>query len=143
MRKNLVGMATETELEDFKLWIEDAKNATFAAIEESIVPGVGAAYVHLSAYVPAIKNKIEDNDENLVPMLCKKHWWHCSLDSAHCRSRGKEEVVREKTKDRDWEICYNAIIDKHENLVRSGVSDPAKVIIYMPCRALFQWLDLS
>ncbi|KAM1556725.1 hypothetical protein ACFX10_040224 [Malus domestica] len=52
-----VGAATETELEDHKLRIEDAKNATFAAIEEGIVPGDGAALVHLSAYVPAIKGK--------------------------------------------------------------------------------------
>ncbi|TQD72424.1 hypothetical protein C1H46_042043 [Malus baccata] len=52
-----VSAATETELEDHKLRIEDAKNATFAAIEEGIVPGGAAALVHLSAYVPAIKGK--------------------------------------------------------------------------------------
>ncbi|GFQ03794.1 rubisco large subunit-binding protein subunit alpha chloroplastic [Phtheirospermum japonicum] len=60
-----VGAATETELEDRKLRIEDAKNATFAAIEEGIVPGGGAALVHLSTYVPAIKEKIEDPEEQL------------------------------------------------------------------------------
>jgi chaperonin GroEL (HSP60 family) len=46
-----VGAATETELEDRKLRIEDAKNATFAAIEEGIVPGGGAALCHLSLMV--------------------------------------------------------------------------------------------
>lgn len=60
-----VGAATETELEDRKLRIEDAKNATFAAIEEGIVPGGGAALVHLSTCVPAIKDGIEDADERL------------------------------------------------------------------------------
>ena len=60
-----VGAATETELEDRKLRIEDAKNATFAAIEEGIVPGGGAALVHLSTTVPSIKDKIEDADERL------------------------------------------------------------------------------
>lgn len=60
-----VGAATETELEDRKLRIEDAKNATFAAIEEGIVPGGGAALVHLTAHVPAIKDKLEDADERL------------------------------------------------------------------------------
>jgi chaperonin GroEL (HSP60 family) len=60
-----VGAATETELEDRKLRIEDAKNATFAAIEEGIVPGGGAALVHLSALVPGIKAGIEDPEEKL------------------------------------------------------------------------------
>ncbi len=50
-----VGAATETELEDRKLRIEDAKNATFAAVEEGIVPGGGAALLHLSEAVPAFK----------------------------------------------------------------------------------------
>ena len=58
-----VGAATEHELENRKLRIEDAKNATFAAIEEGIVPGGGTALVHLSAFVPAIKDKLEDADQ--------------------------------------------------------------------------------
>lgn len=67
-----VGAATETELEDRKLRIEDAKNATFAAIEEGIVPGGGAAYVHLSTYVPAIKELFEDADERLGADIIQK-----------------------------------------------------------------------
>jgi hypothetical protein len=55
-----VGAAKETELEDRKLRIEDAKNATFAAIEEGIVPGGGAALVHLLALVPGIKAGVID-----------------------------------------------------------------------------------
>ena len=67
-----VGAATETELEDRKLRIEDAKNATFAAIEEGIVPGGGAALVHLSTSVPAIKDKLEDADERLGADIVQK-----------------------------------------------------------------------
>ncbi|KAK1267024.1 hypothetical protein QJS04_geneDACA000306 [Acorus gramineus] len=67
-----VGAATETELEDRKLRIEDAKNATFAAIEEGIVPGGGAAFVHLSKFVPAIKDEIEDSDERLGADIVQK-----------------------------------------------------------------------
>lgn len=67
-----VGAATETELEDRKLRIEDAKNATFAAIEEGIVPGGGAAFVHLSTLVPAIKETIEDADERLGADIIQK-----------------------------------------------------------------------
>ena len=50
-----MGAATEAELEDRKLRIEDAKNATFAAVEEGIVPGGGAALLHLSEMLPAFK----------------------------------------------------------------------------------------
>lgn len=67
-----VGAATETELEDRKLRIEDAKNATFAAIEEGIVPGGGAALVHLSMYVPALKQKLVDADEQLGADIVQK-----------------------------------------------------------------------
>lgn len=67
-----VGAATETELEDRKLRIEDAKNATFAAIEEGIVPGGGAALVHLSACVPKIKETLDDPEECLGADIIQK-----------------------------------------------------------------------
>lgn len=60
-----VGAATETELEDRKLRIEDAKNATFAAVEEGIVPGGGAVFLHLSEMVPAFKDGLVDSEEKL------------------------------------------------------------------------------
>ncbi|XP_050129143.1 chaperonin 60 subunit alpha 2, chloroplastic-like isoform X2 [Malus sylvestris] len=69
-----VGAHTEVELEDRKLRIEDAKNATFAAMEEGVVPGGGATYVHLSEFIPSIKDSMEDLDEqigaDLVAKLC-------------------------------------------------------------------------
>jgi len=67
-----VGASTEAELEDRKLRIEDAKNATFAAIEEGIVPGGGAAYVHLSTFVPAIKETLDDPEERLGADIIQK-----------------------------------------------------------------------
>jgi chaperonin GroEL (HSP60 family) len=60
-----VGAATEAELEDRKLRIEDAKNATFAAVEEGIVPGGGAALLHLAEFVPAFRATIKDEEERL------------------------------------------------------------------------------
>ncbi|CAM8879252.1 unnamed protein product [Rhodiola kirilowii] len=121
-----VGAATETELEDRKLRIEDAKNATFAAIEEGIVPGGGAALVHLSAYVPAIKDKIDDPEEKLgADIIQKALVAPASLIAQNAGIEG--EVVVEKVKAAEWEIGYNAMTDKYENLVESGVIDPAKV----------------
>ncbi|CAK9158522.1 unnamed protein product [Ilex paraguariensis] len=121
-----VGAATETELEDRKLRIEDAKNATFAAIEEGIVPGGGAALVHLSTHVPAIKDKLEDADERLGADIVQKAL--VAPTSLIAQNAGIEgEVVVERLKDSDWEIGYNAMTDKYENLVEAGVIDPAKV----------------
>ncbi|XP_020115213.1 ruBisCO large subunit-binding protein subunit alpha-like [Ananas comosus] len=121
-----VGAATETELEDRKLRIEDAKNATFAAIEEGIVPGGGAAYVHLSTCVPAFKDKMDDPDERLGVDIIQKALVAPAALIAH--NAGVEgEVVVEKIKDREWEIGYNAMDDEYENLVEAGVIDPAKV----------------
>ncbi|CAI0397937.1 unnamed protein product [Linum tenue] len=118
-----VGAATETELEDRKLRIEDAKNATFAAIEEGIVPGGGAALVHLSTLVPAIKEKLEDADERLGADIIQK-----VIQLTICfRERVEGEVVVEKVKESEWEVGYNAMTDKYENLVEAGVIDPAKV----------------
>ncbi|KAI3498982.1 hypothetical protein L1887_34771 [Cichorium endivia] len=95
--------------------IVDAKNATFAAIEEGIVPGVGAAFVHLSTLVPGIKEKIEDADDRLGADIIQKN---AGIEG---------EVVVEKVKESEWEMGYNAMTDKYENLVESGVIDPAKV----------------
>ncbi|KAI3809541.1 hypothetical protein L1987_25518 [Smallanthus sonchifolius] len=121
-----VGAATETELEDRKLRIEDAKNATFAAIEEGIVPGGGAAYVHLSTLVPAIKDRLDDADERLgADIIQKALVAPVSLIAQNAGIEG--EVVVEKVKASKWEMGYNAMTDKYENLVEAGVIDPAKV----------------
>ncbi|KAE8710884.1 RuBisCO large subunit-binding protein subunit alpha [Hibiscus syriacus] len=121
-----VGAATETELEDRKLRIEDAKNATFAAIEEGIVPGGGAALVHLSTCVPAIKDKLEEADERIGADIVQKAI--VAPASLIAQNAGMEgEVVVEKVKNSEWEIGYNAMTDTYENLLEAGVIDPAKV----------------
>ncbi|GER39458.1 60 kDa chaperonin [Striga asiatica] len=121
-----VGAATETELEDRKLRIEDAKNATFAAIEEGIVPGGGAALIHLSTYVPAIKDKFEDAEEQLGADIIQKALVAPAAFIAE--NAGVEgEVVVEKVKSSAWEFGYNAMNDSYGNLVEAGVIDPAKV----------------
>lgn len=69
-----VGAHTEMELEDRKLRIEDAKNATYVAMDEGIVPGGGATYIHLLEEIPSIKNLMEDPDEescvNIIASVC-------------------------------------------------------------------------
>ncbi|CAA6655519.1 unnamed protein product [Spirodela intermedia] len=121
-----VGAATEAELEDRKLRIEDAKNATFAAIEEGIVPGGGAAFVHLSTCVPAIRETIDDPEERLGADIIQKAL--VAPASLIAQNAGVEgEVVVEKVRESEWEMGYNAMTDQYENLVETGVIDPAKV----------------
>lgn len=121
-----VGAATEAELEDRKLRIEDAKNATFAAIEEGIVPGGGAAYVHLSTYVLKIKESIDDPEERLGADIVQKAL--LSPAKLIADNAGVEgAVVVEKILSSSWEVGYNAMTDKYENLLSAGVIDPAKV----------------
>ncbi|XP_057530814.1 chaperonin 60 subunit alpha 2, chloroplastic-like isoform X2 [Amaranthus tricolor] len=67
-----VGAHTETELEDRKLRIEDAKCATFAAMDEGIVPGGGATYIHLSKEIASITSTWGDNDEIIGADIIRK-----------------------------------------------------------------------
>lgn len=69
-----VGAPTEAELEDRKLRLEDAKNATFAAIDEGIAPGGGATYVQLSKHIPEIMDLFEDPEEKIGAEIVRKVW---------------------------------------------------------------------
>lgn len=71
-----VGAHTETELEDRKLRIEDAKSATFAAMDEGIVPGGGAAFIHLSEEIASITSSWEDTDELIGADIIRKVLLH-------------------------------------------------------------------
>ncbi|CAI5535373.1 unnamed protein product [Closterium sp. Naga37s-1] len=121
-----VGAATETELEDRKLRIEDAKNATFAAIEEGIVPGGGATMVHLAALVPAFKAQLTDAEERIGADIVERALLApCSLIAHNAGVEGA--VVVERVRESEWEMGYNAMADQYEDLLASGVIDPAKV----------------
>jgi chaperonin GroEL (HSP60 family) len=75
-----VGAATEVELEDRKLRIEDAKNATFAAVEEGIVPGGGAALLHLSEFLTEFRDALSDGEHSaLSPELSHSTAGICSM----------------------------------------------------------------
>ncbi|KAF2601754.1 hypothetical protein F2Q70_00025630 [Brassica cretica] len=101
-------------------------NATFAAIEEGIVPGGGATLVHLSTVIPAIKETFEDADERLGADIVQKAL--VASAALIAQNAGIEgEVVVEKIMFSEWELGYNAMTDTYENLLEAGVIDPAKV----------------
>lgn len=121
-----VGAHTEMELEDRKLRIEDAKNATFAAMDEGIVPGGGAAYIHLSEQINIIKDSMEDLDERIgVDIVAKALLTPSKVIANNAGVDG--EVVVEKTRTCDWQIGYNAMSGRYEDLINAGVVDPCRV----------------
>ena len=121
-----VGAATETELEDRKLRIEDAKNATFAAVEEGIVPGGGAALLHLSELVPEFKKTLTHPEEAMGADIVMKALRAPCRAIAH--NAGLEgEVIVQRLLGEPFEVGYNAMYDRVENLIDAGVLDPAKV----------------
>ncbi|GKV03805.1 hypothetical protein SLEP1_g16051 [Rubroshorea leprosula] len=121
-----VGAHTEVELEERKLKIEDAKNATFAAMDEGIVPGGGATYIHLLERIPIIKNTMEESDEqigaeivaNALLAPAKTIATNAGVDGA---------VIVEKTRTSDWRTGYNAMTGRYEDLINAGVIDPCRV----------------
>lgn len=121
-----VGASTEAELDDKKLRVEDAKNATFAAIEEGIVPGGGAAFAHLSRQVSSIREQLGDPEEKIGADLMQ-----AALEapaSLIANNAGVEgEVVLETVHGLSWREGYNAMTDKYEDLLSAGIIDPKKV----------------
>lgn len=121
-----VGGHTEIELEDRKLRIEDAKNATFAAMAEGVVPGGGATYIHLSKQIPVMKEAFEDPDEQIgADIVGKALLAPAKLIAANSGVDGN--VVVEKIKGCDSRSGYNAMTGRYEDLLAAGIIDPCRV----------------
>ncbi|KAG1669626.1 hypothetical protein FOA52_010786 [Chlamydomonas sp. UWO 241] len=121
-----VGASTETELEDRKLRIEDAKNATFAAIEEGILPGGGAALLHLSELVPAFRATLTDDEEKMGATIVERALRApCRIIADNAGVEG--EVVVQKLLGQPFRMGYNAMSDTYIDMVDAGIIDPAKV----------------
>ncbi|XP_052303504.1 chaperonin 60 subunit alpha 2, chloroplastic isoform X4 [Populus trichocarpa] len=121
-----VGAHTETELEDRKLRIEDAKNATFAAMDEGIVPGGGATYVHLSEQISSIKNSMKDENEKIgADIVAKALLAPAKTIATNAGVDGA--VVVDNIRSCDWRTGYNAMTGRYEDLLNAGVVDPCRV----------------
>lgn len=121
-----VGAHTEMELEDRKLRIEDAKSATFAAMDEGIVPGGGATYVHISEHIPNIKTFFVDPDEKIgADIVGMALLAPSKLIAANAGVDG--DIVVENIRASEWQIGYNAMNNRYEDLLAVGVVDPCRV----------------
>ncbi len=118
-----VGAATETEMKEKKARVEDALNATRAAVEEGVVPGGGVAYIRC---LTALDKLSLEGDQQVGVAIVKK-----ALEEPLkmiAQNAGQEgSIVVEKVKEKKGAFGFNAATDEYEDLVKAGVIDPTKV----------------
>ena len=121
-----VGAITETEMKDKKLRLEDAINATRAAVEEGIVPGGGATLTHLSEnLVNWAKNNLREDELIGAIIISKAIFAPLKRIAENAGINGA--VIIEKVQQQEFEIGYNAATATFGNMYEEGVVDPAKV----------------
>jgi len=121
-----VGAITETEMKDKKLRLEDAINATRAAVEEGIVPGGGATLTHLSEnLVTWAKNNLKEDE--LVGAIIISRAIVAPLKRIAENAGVNGAVIVEQVKQKDFEMGYNAAKNTFGNMYDMGIVDPAKV----------------
>ncbi|CAN1294738.1 RuBisCO large subunit-binding protein subunit beta, chloroplastic, partial [Linum perenne] len=127
-----VGAQTETELKEKKLRVEDALNATKAAVEEGIVVGGGCTLLRLAAKVDAIKETLANDEEKVklsfvgADIVKRALSYPLKLIAKNAGVNGS--VVSEKVKCDNPKFGYNAATGKYEDLMAAGIIDPTKVV---------------
>ena len=120
-----VGAATETEMKEYKLRMEDALNATRAAMEEGIVAGGGAAYIHAAKDVAKFAAKLSGDEKtgaNIVLKALEAPLYHIAANA------GLEgAVVVNKVKESKDGFGFDALKETYVDMVKAGILDPAKV----------------
>ncbi|HEU18580.1 MAG TPA: chaperonin GroEL [Deltaproteobacteria bacterium] len=118
-----VGAATETEMKEKKARVEDALNATRAAVEEGIVPGGGVAYIRT---IPAL-DKAKLTGDQLIGLNIVKKAIEEPLRMIANNAGFEGSIIVEKVKNQKGDYGFNALVDKYENMMKAGVIDPTKV----------------
>ena len=120
-----VGAATETEMQEAKLRMEDALAATRAAVEEGIIAGGGSAYIHASKEVTKMAAELEGDEKTGANIILK------ALEAPLRRiaeNAGLEgSVIIDKVKEGKPGFGFNAYTEQYVNMVDNGILDPAKV----------------
>lgn len=121
-----VGAATETEMKDKKLRLEDAINATRAAVEEGIVPGGGTTLAHLSKnLINWAKSNLKEDELVGAMVLSRAILAPLKRISENAGINGA--VTIENVQQQEFQIGYNAATQKFDNMYEEGIVDPAKV----------------
>ena len=121
-----VGAATETELKEKKLRIEDALNSTRAAVEEGYVAGGGTVLIKAIKILDEMFDKAESDEKTGIGIIKKALEAPVKQIAANAGVEGA--VVVEKVKETDEGIGFNAATGKFEDMVAAGIVDPVKVV---------------
>ena len=120
-----VGAATETEMKEAKLRMEDALNATRAAVEEGVISGGGSAYIHASKEVSKLVATLEGDERTGAKIILK------ALEAPLFRiveNAGLEgSVVVNKVRESSEGVGFDAYREEYVDMVKAGILDPAKV----------------
>ena len=120
-----VGAATETEMKERKLRIEDALAATRAAVEEGIIAGGGSAYIHASKEVAALAETLEGDEKTGAKVILKALEAPLYYISANAGLEGA--VIINKVRESKPGIGFDAASDEYVDMVEAGILDPVKV----------------
>jgi chaperonin GroEL len=120
-----VGAATETELKDRKLRIEDALAATKAAVEEGIVAGGGTTLVNLIKSLDSVRTSVQGDERTGVDIVARS--LEAPLRQIAENAGIEGAVVLETVRNREAGIGYNALSGEYVNMIEAGIVDPAKV----------------
>lgn len=120
-----VGAATETEMKEAKLRMEDALNATRAAAEEGIISGGGSAYIHAAKKVEKMAEKLEGDEKTGAQIVLKALEAPLYHIAANAGLEGS--VIINKVKESKEGIGFDALKEEYVDMVKTGILDPAKV----------------
>ncbi len=120
-----VGAATETEMKESKLRMEDALNATRAAVEEGIIAGGGSAYIHATKKVAELADTLEGDEKTGAMILCKAMEAPLTHIAANAGLEGA--VIINKIKESEVGIGFDAYKEEYVNMIEAGIIDPVKV----------------
>ena len=120
-----VGAATETEMQESKLRMEDALAATRAAVEEGIIAGGGSAYIHASKKVADLVNALEGDEKTGAAIILKALESPLFIIAANAGLEGS--VIVSKVREAKPGIGFDALQEEYVDMVEVGILDPAKV----------------
>ena len=120
-----VGAATETEMKEAKLRMEDALNATRAAVEEGIISGGGSAYIHASKAVAKAIEELEGDEKTGAKVVLKALESPLFHISANAGLEGA--VIINKVRESEVGTGFDALTEQYVDMVENGILDPAKV----------------
>lgn len=120
-----VGAATETEMKESKLRMEDALNATRAAVEEGIIAGGGSAYIHASKKVADLADSLEGDEKTGAKVILKALEAPLFYIAANAGLEGA--VIINKVKDSEIGVGFDATAEEYVDMVKAGILDPVKV----------------